>query len=146
MVNYFILGGAAFALLFTLSACTGRHDRRSHWHENPDRATSYVSSKLALNESQRQELKKLSSAFYEAKRQLEQTRLQSKPQIHHLFQEKELDQKKLLGLIKDAQSEFDKLAPKIVAALADFNRSLTDEQRRKMRDLIEDIQEDRGFH
>lgn len=103
-----------------------------------------VSSKLDLNEVQKQNLIALKDTVRE-QRKLHKPK-NPRQELINLLSVPVLDETKILTLIEARTTEFNLAAPTVVTAIANFTNSLSNEQRQKMINIINNFSKRRGGH
>ena len=135
LISVGTLGGlTSYAMAFGHES----HDKQGISKEGNIRADFMVyrlSSKLDLSDIQKAHLDTLKSTIID----LVKTRKEQKPRekVRELLAEPVLDQQKALELLGDHQAKVLASAPSVIAAVATFTDSLTEEQRATLLELIQ---------
>ncbi len=101
-----------------------------------------MTKKLDLNESQVAKLKTVQQIFIDFHKQRKEN---TRQELLSLLDAPELDQSKALSLLEDRGAQIRKTAPQMIAAIAEFTNSLSDEQREKMKKVIQKFSKHGGF-
>lgn len=135
IISAVTLGGvAAYA---SPDGCGGKH-RGGMMHKGGD----FIAKRLNLDETQKQNLENLRKTMRE---QMEANHADTKPreEISALLSEPTLDQTKLLALMEERATKMKASAPTVVAAIATFTNSLSNEQRADMQAMMKKFGERR---
>lgn len=113
--------------------------------EKAERIVERVSSKLELNELQKQNLVSLKDTMLELKAK-NKPQMDRKAFIQSLLAKPVLDETAILAKIQERTNMMNQVSPQVVTALANFTNSLSDEQRAKMSKMTEKFGKRRGKH
>lgn len=113
--------------------------------EKAERIVERVSSKLELNDLQKQNLVSLKDTVLELKAK-NKPQMDRKAFIQSLLAKPVLDETAILAKIQERTNMMNQVSPQVVTALANFTNSLSDEQRAKMSKMTEKFGKRRGKH
>jgi uncharacterized membrane protein len=102
-----------------------------------------VSKELGLSDEQRQKFTSLAETFTAAMQEIRPSRDERIGEIAQLLQEPGFDQARALELVQQRTRTIDARAPEVIASLAGFVDSLSEDQRRQ---LLEFVQHRHGHH
>ncbi len=102
-----------------------------------------ISSRLELNETQRERLSTLGGTLIGLRDQWLETRSQGQGELLELLETPSLDRERAASLLDTRHRAWQEQSQELVAAFADFSDSLSTEQRERLRGLIE---KRRGWH
>jgi len=105
--------------------------------ERSDMAIGWISSLLDLTETQTSNLISLNDEMVNLESELKKDKKGIKNELISMIAADELDQARVLEMIEEKQKQLHDYAPRIVAELANFQRSLSPEQRKKLIDQIQ---------
>jgi len=108
---------------------------------NPERMVERISDKLDLSDDQRQKLEAVKDVLIEGRRELHDEREKTIGQIIAEVQKPQMDPGRIMDLIDERKARFDTLAPRLVGPIVEFHKSLSDEQRGKIVNLLETIRD-----
>jgi len=107
-----------------------------------ERMVSRISSKLDLNDAQKQNLETLKNVLVAQKAKKKETN--TRADLISLLSAPVLDETKALSIMEEKVKERQAAAPAIVSAIANFTNSLNDEQRAKLVTMTEKMSKRRG--
>ena len=113
--------------------------------EKAERIVERVSSKLELNDLQKQNLVSLKDTVLELKAK-NKPQMDRKAFIQSLLAKPVLDETAILAKIQERTNMMNQVSPQVVTALANFTNSLSDEQRAKMSKMTKKFGKRRGKH
>ncbi len=113
--------------------------------EKAERIVERVSSKLELNDLQKQNLVSLKDTVLELKAK-NKPQMDRKAFIQSLLAKPVLDETAILAKIQERTNMMNQVSPQVVTALANFTNSLSDEQRAKISKMTEKFGKRRGKH
>ena len=96
-----------------------------------------ISSRLDLNETQRQKLSNLGDTLVDLRQQWVETRKQGRGELIALLDEPSLNRERAESLLGSWHRSWTERSPELIAAFADFSDSLNPEQREQLREFIE---------
>ena len=96
-----------------------------------------ISSRLDLNETQRQKLSTLGDTLVDLRQQWVETRKQGRGELIALLEEPNLNRERAESLLGSWHRSWTERSPELIAAFADFSDSLNPEQREQLRELIQ---------
>lgn len=105
--------------------------------------SAYLANYLNLNDEQKQNLENLKTTIAEEKKAHHENH--PREQIMELLSEPKLDQEKALAILNERFTAIQTSAPKVIAAMATFTDSLADDQRAKLKGMIERFGKHRGL-
>jgi len=123
VVSLGIVGGLA-------SYATAYHGGMRNCHKS-----EFLAKHLNLNDAQKQNLETLKTTIEAEKKAHHENHPREK--IMELFSTPTLDQEKALAILNERATEIQKSAPKVIAAIAAFTDSLDDDQRAKLKQVME---------
>jgi uncharacterized membrane protein len=129
---FFLLGLLAAIGTLGLAAC-GRHGCR-HGQDPAQRAecvAKKIASELDLNDAQKAKLDLVKQEFLAHREKGRQEREEAFRTILAQIRSKQLDTGKLQALLDRRHKHMEEIAPSVLAKIADFHASLTDEQKEK---------------
>ncbi len=100
--------------------------------ERRERAINWLSSRLELTEDQKSKLLSINDEINNLEVEAKTYRGQTKAEIIEMLGSEKLDQDRILAIVDEGKKRVDYFAPKIIAGIADFHKSLSREQRRKL--------------
>jgi protein CpxP len=116
---------------WTVSGCAHRSpEKRAEW------MTAKISSRLGLNEGQKDRLNGLKNELIEKERELRASRSAFKKELIDQLQGEKIDQEKLREMIKKEEAELDETASDLLARLSEFYDGLTPEQRAELGRIV----------
>lgn len=113
--------------------------------EKAERIVKRVSSKLDLNELQKQNLVSLKDTMLKLKAK-HKPQTDRKAFVQSLLAQPVLDETAILAKIQERSNKINEVSPQIVTALANFTNSLSDEQRAQMSKMAEKFGKRGGKH
>jgi len=113
--------------------------------EKAEKIVQRVSSKLELNELQKQNLVSLKDTVLELKAK-NKPQMDRKAFVQSLLAKPVLDESAILAKIQERTNMMNQVSPQVVTALANFTNSLSDEQRAKISKMTEKFGKRRGKH
>lgn len=137
----------ASILVGGLSACS--HGYRDHWSEEHvtearAKVIDRISSKLGLNDAQKQKLAVLADEIIAQRAALRGQGADPRADFKALIAGDKFDRARAQTLLEQKTQAVQGNGPKVIAALADFYDSLTPEQQKQVRDRLE--QRHGGWH
>lgn len=137
----------ASILIGGLSGCS--HGYRGHWNEEHvtdvrAKVIDRISSKLELNDAQKQKLAVLADEIVAQRAALRGQGADPRADFRALIAGDKFDRARAQTLLEQKTQAVQSSGPKVIAALADFYDSLTPEQQKQVRDKLE--QRHRGWH
>lgn len=124
--------------------------RHGDWHMSPDEKVEFVTeraaSKLDLDSQQQQNFAALAALAVGIMQEARDSRQQSLDEVFGLLQAPTLNQGRALELIQQKTALVNERAPQVIAALGIFLDSLDADQKRRLRELIEQHREHRHGH
>jgi len=105
--------------------------------------SEFLANYLNLNEVQKQNLENLQTTMTKERETHQENHPREK--IMELLSEPKLDQEKALAILEERSTEIKKSAPKVIAAIAAFTDSLDDDQRAKLKEVMERFGKYRGM-
>ncbi len=128
---------AAIAIVaFTTLAFSGCHRYRSP-EERMTHKFDHISSHLELTEPQKMALGEVKGELLRARKALKQDHQVIFDELLTEIKGERMDQTKVVGLIEQHQAQLVKVAPPVVAKVAEFHASLTPEQKDKAVERLE---------
>lgn len=130
MKNYrILLGGLALVVLLpgmlALSAC--------HRHRTPEERADWLASKIVkeldLDDQQKVKLEALKEEFLAARAEMRKEHEAMLDELLAQVQSEQLDQAKLLQLVERHQAAQNRLAPRVIAKMAELHASLSPKQK-----------------
>lgn len=131
VVSLGIIGGLA-------TYATAYHGGGINCHKS-----EYLANYLNLNDEQKQNLANLKTTIAAEKKAHQENHPREK--IMGLLSEPKLDQEKALAIMDERFTAIQTSAPKVIAAIATFTNSLTDDQRAKLKEMMERFGKYRGM-
>jgi Spy/CpxP family protein refolding chaperone len=131
VVSLGIVGGLA-------SYATAYHGGMRNCHKS-----EFLAKHLNFNEVQKQNLENLKTTIAAEKKAHHENHPREK--IMELLSEPKLDQEKALAILNERFTAIQTSAPKVIAAMATFTDSLADDQRAKLKGMIERFGKHRGM-
>ena len=128
----------------TLAAC-GHHrykdpEKRGEW------LVEKVTDELELNESQKTKLEAVRKEILTVRKEIHADRQTSRDEILAMLDQPQLDRQKVLSMVEQKTVSINQHAPQVVNALGDFYDSLSDEQRKELREHIAEMGERHHHH
>ena len=128
---------AGTSLVLTISACAGKFS-----HRDPEQRAAWfvekVTDELELNTTQQASFKTFVDEMLDSRKAMDTKRTQSRQTIMELLSQPKLDRAKSLTLVQDHIKTVQTRAPKLVNAFADFYDGLTPEQRKELREELDE--------
>lgn len=103
-----------------------------------------ISSKLDLNDAQKQKLEAVKTTMMEQMKSHQENH--PKQKIKELLSAPKLDQEKAVSMVNERSEKMKQAAPKMIATIAEFTDSLNAEQRAEMQKMMEKFGKHRGKH
>ena len=110
-------------------------------HHDPERMVERVSEKLDLNAEQRQKLELVKDALIQTKGEMHKERADVMGQLIEEVRKQEMDQARILDLVEQRKAKFDVMAPQVLGPVIEFHKSLNDDQREKVVNLLETLRD-----
>lgn len=130
-----------------LIACASPGHHGKFGGMNADKAefiVSRISSKLDLNEVQKQNLESLKDTILEQKKLAKGDNNDPRETVKALLSQPVLDEAKVQSLVEERTTRVHLAAPKVISALANFTNSLNDEQRAEIIKMVDKFGKHRG--
>lgn len=139
-----ILLATATVITGTLAAC-GHHryhdpEKRGEW------IVEKVTDELELNESQKTKLEAVRTEILTARKDVRVDRQKTRDEILAMLDQPQLDRQKVLSMVEQKTVSINQHAPQIVNALGEFYDSLSDEQRKELREHVAEMGERHHHH
>lgn len=119
-------------------------------HHNPERMVQRISENLDLTDDQKMKLVAVKDALIEGKKAFRQERTDAIAKVIVEVRKPEMDESRIMALIEERTSRIDVIAPRVVGPMVEFHKSLDDEQRQKIVNLLETMRDwgwgRRGWH
>jgi hypothetical protein len=109
--------------------------------ERVAKMTARITSRLNLTADQQSKLKAVGDEWLAAGKNIRSARQAAIDELIQEVQAPQLDSAKLQSLFTQRQQAFAELAPAVIAKMADFHRSLNDNQKAKVADFLKHIRE-----
>jgi len=123
------------SLVLTVSACAGKFS-----HRDPEKRSAWliekVTDELELNNTQQASLKVFVDEMMNTRKTMMNQRSESRQTIMDLLSQPKLDRDKSLSLVQSHIKTMQTQAPKLVNTFADFYDGLSMEQRKELRDEL----------
>ncbi len=105
-------------------------------HHNPERMVQRISDRLDLTPEQKDKLEVVKEALVESRDSLRQERADTIEQIIAEVEKPEMNEDRIMAMIEERKSKIDVIAPRMVGPVIEFHKSLDDEQREKIVNLL----------
>ena len=137
-----IVGGAV--VTGTLVAC-GHHryhdpEKRGEW------LVGKVTAELKLNESQQAKLELVRQEILTIRKNIHADRQNSRQDILTMLEQPQLDRQKVLSMVEQKTQTINQYAPQVVNPLGEFYDSLSDEQRKELREHVAGMNDQHHHH
>jgi Spy/CpxP family protein refolding chaperone len=142
-IKYIVVAVSGVVLAATIAGCGHRHysdESRGEW------LVERVSDELDLTEPQKTKLEAVRQEILAARKATRADREATREEVLSLLNEPQLDQQKVLSLIQEKTTAVNQYAPQVVAKLGSFYDSLTDEQRKALREHVAEMSERHHRH
>ena len=140
MKNRILIGTVAVAMLVgvvSVSACQ-RHRTPT---ERADRLSGKIAKELDLNDQQKAKLEAVKQEFLAARAEMRKEHEAMFNEVLAQVQADQLDQAKLLQLFERHQALGTRLAPRVVAKVAEFHAGLTPQQKSEASEHLKHLRE-----
>ena len=136
----------AVVLSISLVTAAGAYATYNHGNGEAHAAfiTSYISSELALDDTQQLQLTALSEQVMSLKDQFNAQGQPLHQELEKLLSADTFDQQKALNMISDKTAFINQAAPEVIAAFAGFLDGLNTEQKAEVMEFINDRHQGRG--
>lgn len=139
-----ILVASGAVIVGTLAAC-GHHryhdpEKRGEW------LVEKVTDELELNETQQAKLETVRQEILTVRKDFREDRQNTREEILVMLDQAQLDRQKVLSMVEQKTVSINQHAPQIVNALGEFYDSLSDEQRKELREHVADMGERHHHH
>lgn len=115
-------------------------------HRSPEQKAAFIngriSSKLDLNDDQEKKLKDVSDEIVDLASEFKALRDRDHEALVALVKSPEMDQAQVLAAFKEREAKIDAKLPGILAKVAELHKTLTDEQRTQIVEMIESHRRD----
>ena len=121
-----------------IAAVAGFSGCRSHSHANKAAfMVDYISETLDLSESQQEQLNRIKDELMEKAQQMRANRASVFQVLVAQLRREEIDQAQVKAMIAEHRAQMDEIIDLIVDRLAEFHKTLTQEQKEKLISKIE---------
>jgi len=110
-------------------------------HHNPERMVQRISEKLDLSDDQKLKLEAVKDAIIESKKAFRDERKDTLDKVIAEVSKPEMDEARIMTLIEERTSKIDVIAPEVVGPVIEFHKSLDDDQREKIVNLLETMRD-----
>lgn len=111
--------------------------KHQYGHHGPERMVQRISEKLDLTQEQQAKLAAVKDAVVEGRRAFREERAKTFDKVIAEVRKSEMDEGTVLALVEERTSRIDVIVPGVVGPVVDFHKSLDDEQREKIVNLLE---------
>ena len=111
--------------------------KHNHGIHGPERMMQRISEKLELTQEQQTKLEAVKDALVEGRQAFRQERAETFDKVIAEVRKSEMDESTVMALVEERTSRIDVLAPGVVGPVVEFHKSLNDEQREKVVNLLE---------
>ncbi len=136
-----VIGGAAIA---TTLVAGGRHFYGDH-NYHADWMVHKVTEELELNEAQQLKLGHVRDVMLDARKQIHDSRKETRESILELLSQTEMDRQRVLALFNERTEAIRGRAPQVVDAIGDFYDSLDTAQREELREHVTEKMDRHNF-
>jgi hypothetical protein len=141
---------AAVLLVVGSSGAVYAYSKHGDWGMSPQEkvefVTDRVTQKLDLDSQQQQNFSTLAEMVAQLMVDAKATRSEHIGEIGNLLQEPNLDQSRALEMVRQKTEIINQEAPRVIASLAIFLDSLSDEQKQQLQQFIEKRHHRHGDH
>ena len=121
-----------------IAAVAGFSGCRPHSHANKAAfMVDYISETLDLSESQQEQLNRIKDELMEKAQQMRAGRASMYGEIIAQLRSEEIDQARVMAIIAERRAQMNELIDLLVVRLAEFHKTLTQEQKEKLVAKIE---------
>lgn len=110
-------------------------------YQSPEYMVEAISEKLELSDEQLEKLEAVKEAIVQGRTQMRDDRKDVMNQIITEIRKPEIDQAQFVALIEKRMSRIGAMATSVLGSIADFHKSLNDEQRKKIINRLESIRD-----
>ena len=141
----------AVPLVVVLGAGAAAAGFKQHYgHPGAQRMVQRISDRLDLTPEQQTKLDAVKDAMVEGRRAFREERAKTFDKIIAEVRKSEMDEGAVLALVQERTSRIDMIAPRVAGPVIEFHKSLDDEQREKIVNLLEAMRDwgwgRRGHH
>jgi periplasmic protein CpxP/Spy len=129
---HIFLVGILISSLGFFSGC-----RRSSYADKAEFMVDYISETLDLNEIQQAKLNQIKDELMEKVRQMHADRASIREELLAQLRSEEIDQARVRAMIAERRAQMDAIIDLLVTRLAEFHKTLTQEQKDKLFAKIE---------
>ncbi|WP_455206761.1 Spy/CpxP family protein refolding chaperone [Kaarinaea lacus] len=130
-----LISGAV--VIGTVTACG------HHRYQDPEKHGAWlmekVTDELELNDSQKAKLEAVRKEILTVRKDMHADRENFRDEILTMLDQPALDRQKALSMVEQKTQSINQHAPQVINALAEFYDSLSDEQRKELREHIADM-------
>ena len=130
-------------LVLSIAACAGKFH-----HRDPEQRAAWfvekVTDELELNNTQQASFKTFVDEMVNSRKVMKAQRMETRQTVMELLSQPKLDRDKSLSLVQGHIKTMQTQAPKLVNAFADFYDGLSPEQRKELREELDERFGDRG--
>lgn len=138
-------GMLGIALAGALGAAGCNHHRGWHHGGNPEKRAEWMADKVAdkldLNDAQKAKFKDVQDAMLSARKEMRAGRKDLHKELITMVKGPELDQARITTVVNERKAIFEKHLPVVVGKLAEFHKSLSDEQKAEAAEFLEKMHE-----
>lgn len=106
-------------------------------HHGMERVVERITETLDLDADQQQKLEAVREAFDQGRRQMHQSRAGAMNELIEEVRKPQMDRSMVMSLIERRKAAMESMLPQVVDPIIEFHKSLNDEQRAKIVNLLE---------
>lgn len=128
----------AFVMVAALTVLPGCLRNRTP-EERAKKIVEWISGNLELDESQRAKLDSVKDEILTARKETSAERSAQLDEVLRLVKSKEIDPKAIQSLMQQRHERISRIAPGVIARVVEFHASLTDKQKDKIVEKVNDL-------